>query len=174
MAAPLVSSVAALLIQKDPTLTPDQVKARLMKTATKFPPISATWFDAATGLQVVRQTDLFTVGAGYVDVTAALADNTKSDGLALSPVTSYDAASGDVTLVQDLRSVWGRSDIWAERSVWGISTVWGMRSVWGLSAAWGTSVDAGFSTIWSDSSVWATRSNWGTSSGMALMIDGEE
>ena len=35
MATPVVSGAAALLIQKSPSLTPDQVKARLMKTATK-------------------------------------------------------------------------------------------------------------------------------------------
>jgi subtilisin family serine protease len=34
MAAPVVSGAAALLIQKQPSLTRDQVKARLMKTAT--------------------------------------------------------------------------------------------------------------------------------------------
>src|SRR5207302_355759 len=35
MATPVVSGAAALLLQKDPSLTPDQVKARLMKTAWK-------------------------------------------------------------------------------------------------------------------------------------------
>jgi len=36
MATPMVSGTAALLLQKNPLMTPDQVKARLMKTATKF------------------------------------------------------------------------------------------------------------------------------------------
>src|SRR5205085_10941198 len=41
MAAPMVSGAAALMLQKDPTLTPDQVKARLMKSADKtFPQYS--------------------------------------------------------------------------------------------------------------------------------------
>ena len=35
MATPVVSGAAALMIEKDPTLTPDTVKARLMKTASK-------------------------------------------------------------------------------------------------------------------------------------------
>ena len=35
MAAGIVSSAAALMIQNDGTLTPDQVKARLIKTAYK-------------------------------------------------------------------------------------------------------------------------------------------
>src|ERR1039458_8645095 len=41
MATPVVSGAAALLIQQDPTLGPDTVKARLMKTANKtFPTAS--------------------------------------------------------------------------------------------------------------------------------------
>src|SRR2546430_7096800 len=41
MAAPMVSGAAALLLQKNPSLSPDQVKARLMKTASKsFPSVS--------------------------------------------------------------------------------------------------------------------------------------
>ena len=35
MATPMVSGAAALLLEKEPNLTPDQVKARLMRTATK-------------------------------------------------------------------------------------------------------------------------------------------
>src|SRR5260370_29128133 len=40
MATPMVSGAAALLLQKDASLTPDTVKARLMKTATKNFPTS--------------------------------------------------------------------------------------------------------------------------------------
>ncbi len=177
MAAPMVSAVAALLVQKDPTLTPDQVKARLMRTATKFPQTSTTSFDAETGYQWTSQYDIFTIGAGYLDATAALADDTKPDGVALSPVASYDTVSGDVYLVEDLRSVWGQSTDWSLRSVWGQSAVWGTRSVWGQSAVWGTSVTTGFDTIWSDRSIWGTRSQWGTGgvlSGTSTMMNGDE
>jgi serine protease AprX len=42
MATPMVSGAAALMIQRDGTLTPDTVKARLMKTAAKsFPTYSS-------------------------------------------------------------------------------------------------------------------------------------
>jgi serine protease AprX len=42
MAAPMVSGTVALMLQQNPGLTPDQVKARLMKTASKtFPTYSS-------------------------------------------------------------------------------------------------------------------------------------
>ena len=72
MAAPMVSGAAALLIQKRPNLTPDQVKAILMKTATKtFPAMSVT-YDSATNQTFTSRYDIFTIGAGYLDVWAAL------------------------------------------------------------------------------------------------------
>jgi serine protease AprX len=56
MAAPIVSGIVALLLEREPNLTPDQVKFRLMATANK------TWpgYDAQKG------------GAGYADAYAAV------------------------------------------------------------------------------------------------------
>ena len=41
MATPVVSGAVALMLQKDPSLTPDTVKARIMKTASKTFPVRA-------------------------------------------------------------------------------------------------------------------------------------
>ena len=71
MAAGVVSGVVADLLQKSPSLTPDQVKARLMKTAWKsFPAFSSTT-DPTSGITYTDQYDVFTIGAGYIDVEAA-------------------------------------------------------------------------------------------------------
>ena len=60
MAAPMVSGAAALLLQDEPGLTPDQVKYRLMATANK------SW----GGYNAQK------AGAGYLDVSAAIKGTT--------------------------------------------------------------------------------------------------
>src|SRR5260370_11614178 len=74
MAAPAVSAAAALLLQQNALLTPDQVKARLMKTAWKG---YGQYYSAhdTYGRTYNLQHDLFAVGAGYLDVEAALSSN---------------------------------------------------------------------------------------------------
>src|SRR5439155_532575 len=67
MAAPVVSGAAALLIQQHPSLTPDQVKARLMKTAVKALNLYSTGTDVNTLQSFNSQSDIFTVGAGYLN-----------------------------------------------------------------------------------------------------------
>ena len=76
MATPVVSGAVALLLQQDPSLTPDQVKARLMRTAYKTFPTSSQATDPTTGIVYTSYYDIFTIGAGYLDIGAALADTT--------------------------------------------------------------------------------------------------
>ena len=45
MATPIVAGAAALMFQKDPTLTPDTIKARMMKTAWKGYPGNSWAYD---------------------------------------------------------------------------------------------------------------------------------
>ena len=58
MAAPMVSGAVALMLQKDSSLTPDQVKARLMKTASKTFPAQVT-LKAPDGTSYTVQHDVF-------------------------------------------------------------------------------------------------------------------
>src|SRR5271157_4794842 len=107
MAAAVVSGAVADLLQAQPSLTPDQVKARLMKTAYKTFPTSSTATDPITGATYTSYYDVFTVGAGYLDLAAALADKSVASASALSPTAVYNSSSGTVSMVAATATVWG-------------------------------------------------------------------
>ena len=114
MATPMVSGAAALLLDKEPNLTPDQVKARLMKTASKTFPTSSIATDPVTGEVFVSQYDIFTVGAGYLDVLAALSSDevAGAEFNAASPTAVYDPETGQVYLIYSESALWGTSALW--------------------------------------------------------------
>src|SRR5664279_4004051 len=60
MASPMVSGAAALRLQAAPSLTPDQIKARLMRTAYKSFPTSSVATDPNTGKVYTNTYDIFT------------------------------------------------------------------------------------------------------------------
>jgi serine protease AprX len=153
----VVSGAAALLLQNASTLTADQVKARLMKTASKAFPASSIATDPLTGAIYTSQYDIFTIGAGYLDIAAALASTDIATGSAKSPTAVYDSTTGLVRIETDPKMVWNGSLIWDTGVVWGASVfVNGNSVLWGSSVVWGTSTMQGFSLIWGTSLVWGT------------------
>src|SRR6185436_3946874 len=89
-----------------PALTPDQVKALLMKTASKTFPLYSSYTDPTTGVTYNSQYDVFTIGAGYLDVQAALSSTDLSSGVAKSPTAQYDPATDSVYFVNDSSAMW--------------------------------------------------------------------
>ena len=184
MAAPMVSGTAALLLQQNPNLTPDQIKAELMLTASKtFPPYS-TYTDPTTGITYTDQYDLFTVGAGYLDIQAALANTQTFNGVATSPMVAYDSTTQSVYFVNNSFAIWGGSSNWSSFAIWGGSAfvssnfaIWGGSSpyasfaIWGGSAPWGSGTNDGFFAIWGGSTVASSSIDGGEST--TLLIHGE-
>ncbi len=175
MAAPMVSGAAALMLQKDPSLSPDTVKARLMKSAFKALPALTSYTDPDTGVAYSIQSDLFTVGAGYLDVQAALANNDVVPALlnANSPTAVYNSLTRTTTLVNGTSVVWGVSLVWGNSVVWGSSVVWGNTVTWGSSVFWGSSgTSQGLSIIWGSSVIWgATKQNAAEATSIAVRGD---
>jgi serine protease AprX len=163
MATPVVSGAVADMLQANPSLTPDQVKARLMKTAYKVFPKSSTAVDTATGETFVSQYDILTIGAGYLDLGAALANRELATGTAMSPAARYDATSGNVYLDYDPSSTWDDTDLYTGRPVDGTPGAWGTRSVWGSAVVDGTKVVWGAKGRWGSSDTQADKGRWGAS-----------
>ena len=180
MATPVVSGAVALLLQKNGSLTPDQVKARLMKSAYKTFPRSSTAKDPTTGKSYTSQYDIFTVGAGYLDIQAALSSTDLAPltyGIAKSPAVAHDR-SGNVYLVTGSSVLWGGSILWGTSMVWGTSVLWGTSTkgelvLWGSSAPWGSSGDNGYSVLWGTSVVWGT-SNENENEAIPIELEGEK
>ncbi|MGE0705151.1 MAG: S8 family peptidase [Vicinamibacterales bacterium] len=161
MAAPVVSGAVALMLEANPSLTPNLVKAILQYTAQTY-----------GGYDPLRQ------GAGFLNALGAVQ---------LAQFYN-DAAAGDVMPSQE---VWSRHIIWGNQllsggylnplgSAWSQSVVWGETGddiVWGSGCAsrcknivWGTGDVSGDNVVWGTDRrgniVWGTdrRGNivWGT------------
>jgi serine protease AprX len=90
--APVTAGAVALLLSADPTLTPDDIKLRLMNTADPLPDSSR-----------------YQQGAGAIDVAAALSDTSRANGYALSE----DLGDGMTILDRDVYSAWDQR-VWSK------------------------------------------------------------
>ena len=167
MATPTVAGAAALMLQEQSTLTPDQVKARLMKTATKmnsFGLVSTSAYVPHLFMSFIDFYDMFSVGSGFLNVQAATTNTDLAPanvGAALSPTAVYNPTTHTVSLV------YGNSSVASNSVVWGSSVVWGTSVVWGSSLVNGTSVVWGSSLPWNDNTLNAFSVVWGSSTGTA-------
>jgi serine protease AprX len=161
MATPVVAGAVALLLQQNPSLTPDQVKARLMKTAQKNLNLHSTAYDYLTLAPFNLQSDIFEVGAGYLDIQAALnnQDLTTLPAVSATANLGSGASAHQVSIQRNFSTVWGSSVVWGDSLIYGVNVFSGLNST-GLSVLWGSSViwgqddgGGGFSVVWGDSLV---------------------
>jgi serine protease AprX len=173
MATPVVVGSVALLLQQNSALTPDQVKARLMKTTYKLAPLGST----AAYVPHLSQTftdfyDLLSVGSGLLNMQNAVTNTDLAPatvGAALSPSVVYNPSNNTVSLVEGNSSVTVNSVVWGSSVVWGTSVVWGATVsgtsvVWGASLPWNSNVLGAFSVVWGSSTGAGTQATsvvWG-------------
>ena len=133
---------------------------------------------AVTGIPTapyVSQYDIFTVGAGYLDINAAILSGvTVPEGAsAVSPVAYYDSGSSSYQITSNYaslcsgptvqQSLWGAAicgndTVWGTHVLWGTGTVWGDHVLWGTTSVWGSSV-----LVSGSNAIWGTNAVWGTS-----------
>jgi serine protease AprX len=158
MATPVVSGGAAMLIDGNPSLTPDQIKAKLMRTAWRgFPSTTTITVTSPAIATYVEYADIFTIGAGQVDIWNAYNDTTLPSGSAVSPAVTINS-NGNIQLQFNETSaanvIWGGSSPYATNVIWG-TNVSGANVIWGTNAIWGTSATAALNVIWGTNSPWA-------------------
>ncbi len=136
MACPVVSGAVALLLQVNPTLSPDTVKARLMISADKWAAPDGT-------------SDPCTYGAGYLNIPAALRCPIVANAPAASPLLMRDADGG-----VRIAGVNGTQVLWGTQILWGSQIIWGSQVLWG--AGTGAPLLSSSNVIWG-SSVWGDR-----------------
>ncbi len=130
MAAPVVSGIVALMLEKNPSLTPNLVKAVLQYTAED------------------RGYDVMTQGAGYVNAAGALE--------AAASITQHPelVPDGGLWLSAPLSggsTIGGQGVIWGGQILWDYAVFWGGQAVaykfdslWAYGVTWGsvTALDA--------------------------------
>ena len=168
VATPMVTGAVALMLQANPQLTPDQVKYRLMSSADKQLPQYATSTDATTGQTFYEQADLFTVGAGNLDVNAALSSTALAPatvGSAQSGVVGLDS-SGYVVLVNGNPALYG-SSVFSGTDANGLPIVWGIspQQVAGILPTIGYQSTPG--AVQGSTVVWGSTIVWGSSASVS-------
>jgi serine protease AprX len=175
MAAPVVAGTVALMVQANPSLTPNAVKAILQYTAQQYPQYNA-----------------LTEGAGFLNSYSAvqLARYFRSHPAGSRYPTSYAWSKQIIWGNQRLKGgvIMPNATAWALNIVWGTAfTAGGDNIVWGTSCGtdqscdnivWGTDVGlSGDNIVWGtlagldgDNIVWGTSRDgdnivWGTLSG---------
>ena len=165
-AAAVTSGVVALMIQADPTLTPDLVKCRLIASAS--PAISSTG---------VLAYSVFQQGAGLINATNALssaASGCANQGLNIADdlagvrhfggPANQDAA-GNYYVMDMAGSTWGRTlsgdgYTWSRGYTWSKGFTWTSRYTWSSGYTWSRGYTWSKGYTWSRGYTWSTGYTW--------------
>jgi hypothetical protein len=176
MAAPVVSGTVALMLQANPNLTPNLVKAILQYTAEVYP-----------GYDTLRQGAGFLNTLGAVQLARYYANVRSGDRMPVQTNWSKKIIWGTQELkhgvIKPDKNAWGNNIVWgvsktpsgyntsAQNIVWGVTTsddnniVWGVNDSqsWGVNIVWGTNNQQDI--IWGTGYARASNIVWGTDCG---------
>jgi serine protease AprX len=173
MAAPVVSGTVALMLQANPSLTPNLIKAILQYTSQRYP-----------GYNALRQGAGFLNSLGAVRLAKFYANNHVGDKMPTQSVWSRQIIWGNHRLsggyLNPLGNAWGLNVVWGtartdgltgQSVVWGTSCVdatcenviWGTQDADGENVVWGTSLDTQENVVWGTSFDAQDNVVWGTS-----------
>lgn len=173
MATPVVSGTVAAMIHRSSTLTPDVVKARLMKTASKSLANAGTNVTAQGSWEILN--DAFRVGAGYLDANAAINNSDTAAGEAYSVPTYWDAATASVELwIEPSLDIWAANSF-TPTSVWGTSALLNSTTVWKpATAVWSTPSTGAYNVISGDNLIWVDNVIWGDADWAQSLANGDK
>jgi serine protease AprX len=172
MAAPVVSGTVALMLQANPNLTPNLIKAILQYTAQSYP-----------GYNTLRQGAGFLNTLGAVRLAQYYVNPRQGDRMPTQKVWSHQILWGNHRLsggsIKPTANAWGLNVVWGMATTLmsgGDNIVWGTMAADGDNIVWGT-MSAGDNVVWGtsfngDNVVWGTMSGgdnvvWGTDCGGA-------
>ncbi|MGD9145320.1 MAG: S8 family peptidase [Anaerolineae bacterium] len=163
MSAAHVSGVVALMLARKPSLTPDEVKYRLLASAKP-----AVYPNGEPAFSIWQQ------GAGRVDAYAAVYgaySGTANQGLDVSAdlagtqhfggYTRWDPETNQYYLVDpgglawSEAYTWGGGLAWSEAYTWGGGLAWSEAYTWGGGLAWSEVYTWGDGLAWSESVDWS-------------------
>jgi serine protease AprX len=167
MSAPVVAGTVALMLQANPTLTPNLIKALLQYTAQPYP-----------GYSALRQGAGFLNALGAVRLAKYYAHPQAGERMPTQKVWSRTINWGSHRLthgfIKPTANAWANNIVWGTAKTLGVdgdNIVWGTMAdgdniVWGTLAdgdniVWGTAVDALNNIVWGtmadgDNIVWGT------------------
>ncbi len=161
MAAPVVSGTVALMLQANPNLTPNLVKALLQYTAQPYP-----------GYSALRQGAGFLNTLGAVRLAKYYVNPQEGEPMPAQSVWSRQINRGSHTLrhgiIKPSANAWKSTVVWGSAKTLGDdgdNIVWGTAD--GDNIVWGTSLDAVNNIVWGTTVDTVNNIVWGTDCGGA-------
>ncbi len=142
MATPMVSGTVALMVQANPSLSPNAIKSILLYTAEKM-----------RKPNILAQGNGYLLTEGAVRLALFIRDNSNSvgDGGFWLDATSPEAAVGGLL---PYANIGGKKTWFGSAFTYGNGLLWGNSILWGNGILWGDGI------LWSNGILWGSGAPW--------------